>query len=72
MADEDIKSLVDLATRQYVNKINLTSQTPIINITGQNTGNTIADKKALADSLRDVILEQAAAMSSRSTARVMG
>lgn len=72
MADEDLKSLVDVATRQYVNKINLTSQTPIINVTGQNTGNTLEDKKALADALRDIILEQAAAMSSRSTARVMG
>lgn len=72
MADEDIKSLVDVATRQYVNKINLTSQTPVINVTGQNTGDTAADRKALADAMRDIILEQAAAMSSRSTVRAMG
>lgn len=72
MADEDIKSLVDIATRQYVNKINFNSQTPVITINGANTGNTAADRKAMADTLRDIILEQAAAMSSRSTARVEG
>lgn len=68
MSKEDIKSLVDVATRQYVNKINLTSQTPIITVNGANTGNTEADRKALADKLRDIILEQAAASSYRSTA----
>lgn len=68
MSKEDIKSLVDVATRQYVNKINLTSQTPIINVSGANTGNTEADRKALADTLKDIILEQAAASSYRSTA----
>lgn len=66
--DEDIKSLVDLATRQYVNKINLTAQSPVINVQGQNTGNTAADRKALADAMRDIILEQSAAASVRSTA----
>ena len=68
MGNEDIKSLVDVATRQYINKINLTSQTPIINVNGQNTGNTQADRKALADSIRDIILEQAASSSYRPTA----
>lgn len=70
MADEDIKSLVDVATRQYVNKINFNAQTPVITVNGQNTGDTAADRKALADAMRDIILEQAAAMSSRSTAYV--
>lgn len=39
MMDEDLQSLVDIAARRYVNNINLTSQAPVINITGQNTGN---------------------------------
>ena len=68
MSNEDIKSLVDVATRQYVNKINLTSQTPVINVSGQNTGNTQADRKALADTIKDIIIEQAASSSYRSTA----
>lgn len=67
MSNEDIKSLVDVATRQYINKINLTSQTPIINVNGQNSGDTQADRKALADKLRDIILEQAASSSYRPT-----
>lgn len=67
MGNEDIKSLVDVATRQYINKINLTSQTPIINVNGQNSGDTQADRKALADKLRDIILEQAASSSYRPT-----
>nr|DAU66724.1 MAG TPA: tail length tape measure protein [Caudoviricetes sp.] len=68
MSSEDIKSLVDVATRQYVNRINLTTQTPIINVSGQNTGNTQEDRRALADAIKDIIIEQAAASSYRSTA----
>lgn len=68
MSKEDVKSLVDMATRQYINKVNLTSQTPIINVSGQNTGNTQADRKALADAIKDIIVEQAASSSYRSTA----
>ena len=68
MGNEDIKSLVDVATRQYVNKINLTSQTPVINVNGQNSGDTQADRKALADTIKDLIIEQAASASYRPTA----
>ena len=68
MGNEDIKSLVDVATRQYVNKINLNSQTPIINVSGANTGNTPEDRKALADTIKDIIVEQAASASYRPTA----
>lgn len=71
MAEEDLKSLVDMAERQYVNNINLTAQTPIINVSGQNTGNTKEDRKALANAIRDILLEQAASASIISTARVM-
>lgn len=68
MSKEDVKSLVDVATRQYVNKINFNSQTPIINVSGANTGNTEADRKALADTIKDIIIEQAASSSYRPTA----
>ena len=59
--------MVDVAEQRYVNRINLTSQTPVININGANTGNTQADRQRLADQLRDVLLEQMSAGSSRST-----
>lgn len=69
MADEDIKSLVDMAERRYVNQVNLTSQTPIINITGANTGNTAEDRKTLANAIRDILIEQTSSAAVRSTAR---
>lgn len=37
MSDEDIKSLVDVAERRYVNNVNLTAQTPVITVNGANT-----------------------------------
>ena len=67
-AEEDIKSLIDLAERRYVAQVNLTSQTPVINVSGQNTGSTAADRKALADALAEVLVEQASAGSTLSTA----
>lgn len=70
MSQEDIKLIVDMAARRYVNNINLTAQTPVITINGANTGNTEADRKALADTLKSILLEQAAAGSYRTTARV--
>lgn len=69
MSQEDIQSLVDMAERQYINNINLTAQTPVITINGANTGNTAEDRQALANSIRDVLVEQMAAGSVRSTAR---
>lgn len=69
MADEDLKNLVDMAERRYVNQINLTAQTPIVTVNGANTGRTQADRQALADTIRDIILEQAASGATRSTAR---
>jgi tape measure domain-containing protein len=69
MSEEDIRSLVDVAERRYVNHINLTSQTPVITINGQNTGNTAADRQNLADAIRDILIEQVASGSVRSTAR---
>ena len=61
LSNEDLKSLVDVATRRYVNNINLTSQTPVITINGQNTGRTKEDREALADALKLVLAEQWAA-----------
>lgn len=69
MSEEDIASLVDIAERRYVNNINLTSQTPVITVNGQNTGNTAADRQNLADTIRDILIEQVASGSTRSTAR---
>ena len=71
MSEEDLKSLVDMAERQYVNNINLNAQTPVITVNGQNTGNTADDRKALANVIRDILIEQAASASIRSTARVV-
>lgn len=69
MSEEDIKALVDVAERRYVNNVNLTAQTPVITINGQNTGNTPADRQALADTIRDILIEQASSGSTRTTAR---
>ena len=71
MSEEDLKSLVDMAERQYVNEINLTAQTPVIQVSGQNTGNTKEDRKALANAIRDILVEQASSASFKSTARTV-
>lgn len=60
LSEEDIKLLVDMATREYVNIINLTAQTPIINVTGQNTGDTEWDKHAIGEAIKDILIEEAA------------
>ena len=57
LSDEQIKMLVDVAERKYVNNVNLTSQTPMITVQGQNTGNTEKDARDLADTLRDVLVD---------------
>ena len=57
LSDEQIKMLVDVAERKYVNNVNLTSQTPMITVQGQNTGNTEKDARNLADNLRDLLLD---------------
>lgn len=66
LSEEDIKLLVDMATREYVNNINLTAQTPVINVTGQNSGDNELDRQALAETLRDMLIEQAASHTSLS------
>ena len=69
MADEDLKNLVDMAERRYVNNINLQANTPVITVNGANTGRTQADRQALADAIEQILLEQLASNSYRSTAR---
>ena len=61
LSNEDVKMLVDVAARRYVNQVNLTSQTPVITINGQNTGRTKEDREALADAIKLVLAEQWAA-----------
>ena len=51
LSDEQLKMMVDIAERKFVNNINLTSQAPVITVQGQNTGNTEADRQSLADLL---------------------
>lgn len=60
LAKEDIKSLVDVAERRYVNQVNLTNTTPQITIYGQNTGRTNEDRQALADAIQVILAEQTA------------
>lgn len=67
--EEDLKSLVDIAERRYVNRINLTTLTPNITVNGANTGNTQADRQNLANTIRDILIEQTASGTVRSTAR---
>lgn len=57
LSDEQIKMLVDVAERKYVNNVNLTSQTPMITVQGQNTGDAEKDARNLADNLRDLLLD---------------
>ena len=68
MSQEDLKMLVDESERRYVNRINLTSQTPVITVNGANTGRTAADRQSLANAIRDILIEQTAAGSVISTA----
>lgn len=69
MSDEDIRALVDVAERRYVNNVNLTAQTPVITINGANTGHTAADRQNLANTIRDILIEQVSSGSTRTTAR---
>ena len=60
LSNEDLKYMVDVATRRYVNNVTLTSQTPVITVNGQNTGRTKEDREALADAIALVLAEQIA------------
>lgn len=64
--EEDIKALVDVAERRYISQVNLTAQTPVIHVTGANTGDTAEDRRSLANAIRDILIEQASSGSVRS------
>lgn len=66
--DEELKALIDVAERKFIANVNLTAQSPVINVSGQNTGNTESDRKALANAIRDMLLEQTASSTVRTTA----
>ena len=70
MSEEDLRSLVDMAERQYVNNINLTTRAPVINVHGQNTGNSPADTRAFMNTLTRMLAEQTASSSDLTTAQV--
>ena len=69
MSQEDIKSLVDMAEQRYINNINLQTQAPVINVNGQNTGHTAADRQSFAAALTTILTEQRASNSELSIAR---
>lgn len=70
LAEEDVKMLVDMAERQYVNNVNLMTQAPVINISGSNTGNTEMDQKHLANAIKTILIEQSASHTYTSYSRV--
>lgn len=58
LSDETLKMMVDIAERKYVNNINLTSQTPVITVYGQNTGDSKKDTQSFLDALRNLLQER--------------
>lgn len=69
MAEEDLKSLVDYATRSFVAQFNLQHLAPQITVNGQNTGNTVADAEAIAETIKQMLIEQTASGTYIATAR---
>lgn len=65
---EDLKALVDVAERQYINKINLTTQQPVITVNGQNTGNFKEDLQSLVDAITEILIDQTSSGATVATA----
>lgn len=72
ITDEDLKVLIDVATQKFVSNVNLTAQTPVITINGANTGNTAADRRTLANTIKDILVEQIASGSTSGQYSYMG
>lgn len=72
ITDEDLKMLIDVATQKFVSNVNLTAQTPVITINGANTGNTDADRRTLANTIKDILVEQIASGSTSGQYSYMG
>lgn len=62
LQEEDLTALIDMAERQFVSNVNLTAQTPVITVNGANTGNTEADRNALARAIAQILSEQISSM----------
>lgn len=65
LSQEDIKMLVDMAERQYINKINLQTNAPNITVNATSGDGKAINGRALANAIRDILLEE----SSSSTVR---
>lgn len=59
LSDEDLKMLLDIADRDYVNNINLTQLTPSVHVE-VNTGGGAVDEDAVAERIKHLLIEQAA------------
>lgn len=66
VTDEDLKNMIEVASRAFVSQVNLTSQTPVITINGANTGNTEEDRRRLGEAIKYILMEQVAAGSTSS------
>ncbi|MDR0905758.1 MAG: hypothetical protein LBN00_06250 [Oscillospiraceae bacterium] len=60
LADEDIKLLVDLAERKYVNQINITQLTPDVKLEVNNNNGEKLDENKIAGALQKILEEQLA------------
>lgn len=58
LADEDLKLYQDLAERKYMNRIELKTLAPSINITLPAGSSAGSDPKAMADYIRKMLIEQ--------------
>lgn len=67
LSKEDLKSLVDIAERRFVNNVNLTTLQPLITVNGANTGSTEQDRLALANAIKEVLIDQISSGSTVST-----
>lgn len=66
VTDEDLKNMIEVASRAFVSQVNLTAQTPVITINGANTGNTEEDRRRLGEAIKYILMEQVAAGSTSS------
>ena len=72
LSDQDLTDIIEAAERHFIAQVNLTAQSPVITVNGANTGNTEADRRALADAISQMLVEQAAYGTIRSSAAMGG
>lgn len=60
LADEDLRLLVDLAERRYVLNVNLETAAPNINVTAKNEIGTPLTSQDIADSVKNILVEEMA------------